>query len=291
MAGDDRFDSSANVAQDAFTAPVPVAILATGSDFADALAAGPAGAHLRGPVLLTTRDRLPDGVANELARLRPQRIIVLGGTAAISDAVVQEANRYGNVERVSGPNRYETASALSRATFHEPVRRLLVATGEDFPDALAGIGAAPDGPMLLVTEHGIPIATESELHRLGPFEIFVLGGPSAVSDSVVAKIRAATGAVVERLSGTDRFATAVEITRTGIESADVLYVAAGDRFADALPGAAAAGARATGVLLVGRDHVPAVVLDEIRRIDPTRIIVLGGTSSVSEQVLQQLRSA
>ena len=291
MAGDDRFVSSANVAQDAFNAPVPVVILATGGGFADALAAGPAGAHLRGPVLLTTRDRLPDSVANELARLRPQRIIVLGGIAAISDTVFHEASRYGPVERVSGPDRYETAGALSRAIFHEPVRRLLIATGEDFPDALAGIGAAPDGPMLLVTETDLPIATESELYRLGPFEIFVLGGPSAVSDTVVAKIRAATGAVVERLSGTDRFATAVEITRTGIESADVLYVAAGDRFADALPGAAAAGARATGVLLVGRDHVPAVVLDEIRRIDPARIIVLGGTASVSEDVLQQLRTA
>jgi putative cell wall-binding protein len=291
LSGDDRFVSSATVAEDAFTPPVPVAILATGGGFADALAAGPAGAHLRGPVLLTTRDRLPGSVANELARLRPLRIVVLGGTAAIGDTVLREAGRYGPVERVSGPDRYETAGALSRAVFHEPVRRLLIATGEDFPDALAGIGAAPDGPLLLVTRDDLPLATESELYRLGPFEIFVLGGPSAVSDRVVAKLRAATGAVVERLSGTDRFTTAVEITRTGIESAEVLYVAAGDRFADALPGAAAAGSRATGVLLVGRDHVPAVVLDEIRRIDPARIIVLGGSASVSEDVLQQLRTA
>lgn len=289
LSGDDRYDSSVAVSREAFAPGVEVAFLASGGGFADALSAGLAGAKMGGPVLLTMRDALPQPVHDELIRLRPRRIMILGGPAAVGEAVVQQAARIAPVERVSGPDRYETAGALSRRAFPDPVRRLLIATGEDFPDALAAIGAAADGPVLLVERDRIPTATESELRRLGPFEVFVLGGDTAVSDEVVARLRQMTGATVQRLAGENRYQTAVAASRAGVDRATVIYVAAGDRFADALAGAAAAGVRGTGILLVGRDGVPDVVLNEIRRLDPERILILGGLSSVSEDIARRLR--
>jgi len=57
-----------------------------------------------------------------------------------------------------------------------------VATGENFPDALAG-GAAlgPVGPILLTTRDSIPKATRDELARLKPKQVVVLGAASVVS--------------------------------------------------------------------------------------------------------------
>jgi hypothetical protein len=71
-----------------FAAGVPIAFIATGANFPDALAGAAAAGVLGGPVLLTTRDSLPAVTAAELARLRPARIVVLGSSGVVSDAVL-----------------------------------------------------------------------------------------------------------------------------------------------------------------------------------------------------------
>src|SRR5207244_3788041 len=82
-AGDDRYATAAAVSEASFAAGVPVAYVATGSGFADALAAGPVAAADGGPILLVDRDTIPAATGAELDRLRPQRIVVLGGTAVV----------------------------------------------------------------------------------------------------------------------------------------------------------------------------------------------------------------
>lgn len=94
-----------------------------------------------------------------------------------------------------------------------------VATGANFPDALAGsVLAALDGaPILLVTRDSIPTATATELGRLGPRYIRILGGPNTVSDTVLNLLKgyatANTANEVTRISGLDRYATAAEISQ------------------------------------------------------------------------------
>jgi putative cell wall-binding protein len=68
--------------------------VATGATFPDALAGGPIGGHLGGPVLLTTRDSLPKETIRELGRLAPAKIVVLGGSQAVSTAVAKRLYNY-----------------------------------------------------------------------------------------------------------------------------------------------------------------------------------------------------
>jgi glucose/arabinose dehydrogenase len=98
----------------------------------------------------------------------------------------------GGVARLSGADRYATAAAVSAATFAPGVRAVLVATGDNYPDALAGAGAAHawGAPVLLVRHGSIPAAVAVELDRLNPGQIFVLGGPSVVSDAVAGALGA-----------------------------------------------------------------------------------------------------
>jgi putative cell wall-binding protein len=294
-AGADRYAAAANLSRASFPADGPVVYVATGANFPDALGAGPAAARHRGPVLLVQRNSIPAATAAELQRIRPQRIVIAGGTASVSSAVATQLAAYqrgGGVSRLGGADRYEAAAAISRATFNPGVPVAFVATGHNYPDALAGTGAAArrGGPILLVTRDTIPAATRAELQRLGPGQIMVLGGPASVSDGVRSALNAYTNGSVGRVSGADRYAVAAGVSATFFpRNVPVVYVATGERFPDALGAGPVAGIRGGPVLLVRQNSIPATTATELSRLRPLRIVIVGGTTSVSPSVEQMLR--
>ena len=195
VSGSDRFSTAAAVS--AGWAPgVPVVYVATGLNFPDALAGAAAAGAQSAPILLVMPDSVPAATAAELQRLQPGKIIILGGTGAVSDAVFNSLGAYtsGGVSRLSGGDRYATAAAIS-AGWGPGVPVVYIATGLNFPDALAGAAAAGalGAPLLLVTGTTVPSPTAAELARLRPARIVILGGSGAVSDSVAAQLRAYSG--------------------------------------------------------------------------------------------------
>jgi putative cell wall-binding protein len=188
-AGNDRYETSADVAADAFTPGVPVAYVATGLGFADALAGGAAAGHRGGPMLLVPGTSVPPSVRNELLRLQAKSIIVLGGSAVVSDAVVNELNLLtsppGNARRVSGPDRYQTAVAVAADAFPR-WPSVFLATGLNFPDALAGgvVAARSSSPLLLVAGTTMPLTVRNALNKFRPPRATLLGGPGALNDLV-----------------------------------------------------------------------------------------------------------
>ncbi len=96
----------------------PIVIVATGENFPDALGAGPAGGVNSAPVLLVTKNSIPAATGAELARLQPNEIHIVGGTAVISTSVEQQLGAYApHVARLAGANRYETAAEVSKSAF------------------------------------------------------------------------------------------------------------------------------------------------------------------------------
>ena len=295
VAGTDRYATAAAVSASAYGPGVPVVYVATGASFPDALAGGPPAGLGGGPVLLTWRDTLPGSTRAELERLQPTRIVVLGGSGAVADAVVATLRGLatsGTVSRIAGADRYATAAAASAATFTPGAPVAYVATGSAFADALAGGAAAgrQAGPILLTLPSSLPAATAAELQRLRPGRIVVLGGTGAVSAAVAAQLDAYTSGSVTRLSGADRYATAVAVSQaTTAPGARVVYLATGTAYPDGLAGTPPA-VRDRGPLLLTRsDALPATVASELRRLAPARIVVLGGAGAVSSGVLSQLR--
>ncbi len=199
----------------------------------------------------------------------------------------------GQVTRLAGPDRYQTAAAISRSRFRAGVPVAYLATGEAFPDALSGSAAAASagGPVLLVQRDALPAATATELGRLQPGRIVVLGGPDVISGSVTSGLAGFTTGSVTRLAGADRYATAALVSGSSfLPGVPVAYVTSGTTFADALGGSAAAGREGGPVLLVRPDAVPAAVAAELRRLAPGRIVVLGGSTAVSDGVVRSLQA-
>lgn len=285
--GTDRFATAAAISQQSFPNGATTAFIAVGLDFPDALAAGPAAADSRGPVLLTTRDVVPQATLAELNRLSPDRVVIVGGPFVISDSVasaIQSATG-AEVVRLSGANRFETAAALARF-FATDAPVAFVATGRGFADALAGGAAAAHigAPILLTERDSLPAATADALRELGVGEIIVLGGDFAVSAAVLDALRAIVPNV-RRIAGPDRFATATAIAADAFPSSlSSTYLATGGNFPDALAGAAAAGLAGSPLMLTQQNCVPTPVRDLIEERDPEVIVLLGGEAALGSGV-------
>ncbi len=292
LAGADRYATAAAIA-DGYSSGVPVVYVASGADFPDALSGAARAAYNAGPLLLTDPKSLPSATRQAMTRLSPGRVVILGGPGAVSDAVAEQLRLLttsGKVQRISGSDRFETAAAMS--SFYSKGGVAYLASGEGFPDALAGAAlAGRDKAPLLLTRAGVlPQATAAALTRLAPSKVVVLGGTGVISDAVMAAAaaRTTTGSAV-RLAGPDRNATAAAIAAQ-YPSATAVYLASGENFADGLAGAARAGRDRAPLLLTPGNVLPVSTSQQVSRLMPEQVWVLGGGASVSDAVAAAVRS-
>ncbi|MFB2556988.1 cell wall-binding repeat-containing protein [Herbiconiux liangxiaofengii] len=289
--GADRFAVSAAVSAKKFAEDAAVVYVASGEVFPDALSASAAAGANGAPVLLVRHDGIPTVVADELTRLSPERIVLLGGTATVSAAVETALGGFsGDVDRVEGADRYAVSAAISLDTFGVDRSTVYVASGEVFPDALSGSAAAGllGGPVLLVQKNAVPTQIAAEIGRLSPDRIVLLGGTATVSTTTEGTL--AGLAPVTRVDGADRFKVAARVSKDAFTTpgSHTVYVASGEVFPDALSGSAAAITNGAPVLLVTRDSVPDVTAVELDRLQPSHIVVLGGLNTVSAAVYREL---
>jgi len=197
--------------------------------------------------------------------------------------------------RLSGANRYDTANAIAARAYpgspNVPV--VYIANGANFPDALsAGPAAAAEGGPLLLTERGsLPSSVRSELNRLNPQTIVIVGGSSVVSSSVASALRSYADSVV-RIGGANRYETSRLIAQRGLTKGffstdEQVWVATGANYADALSAGAAAASAGVPILLVngaasGIDSATRSFLSS--KLEPTVARIAGGTAVVSNGV-------
>ncbi|HYD09169.1 MAG TPA: cell wall-binding repeat-containing protein, partial [Acidimicrobiales bacterium] len=296
LAGATRYGTAAAIAgQDDF-AGATTAILASGENFPDALAAsGLSGENAPAPIVLTESDSLTDETRVALSELGSlDDIIVVGGTAAVSDEVVTAVEDEGyTVTRVAGNDRYETAAAIAgdvTAGEIDGLTTALIASGEVFADALAGgpVAYAANLPVLLVNSAGIPAATEAALD--GIEQVIILGGTARITDETETELEGITGNPAVRVAGVDRFETATLIASTLGEgelgwAPETVMLASGLNFPDALAGGPIGGERQAPIVLSA--SIPEVTLAYLDGVSDTlrTLIGLGGTAVVSDEDL------
>lgn len=301
LSGGNRWETAAAIAASAASAitaqsgSAPLTVfLASGTDFPDALAASAIAGATNGVVLLAEQNALPTDTATALTLLAPAQVVVVGGERAIAQNTLEAAAQASGVTptRIFGPDRYATAAALSRYAFPDGADIAYVTLGTDFSDAVAAGPPAgiANAPVLLSEQSKLPAATRAELERIGPNKIIVLGGTKAISRQVANELSGI--APIKRTSGARRYETSAALSKASFApGVHTVYLATGQDFPDALVFGPLGAVSNSPVLLVEPDQVSPAVIAEIKRLAPSKIVALGGTKAVSNQVVLQLLNA
>ncbi|MBN2565988.1 MAG: cell wall-binding repeat-containing protein, partial [Candidatus Eisenbacteria bacterium] len=197
------------------------------------------------------------------------------------------------VDRIFGDTRYDTAIEASRLAFPDGADAVIIASGEDWPDALSGsaLAGTMDGPLLLTASGALPDVVAAEVVRLRANRAVVLGGELAVSEGVAARLAEIPGLSVSRIGGSDRYDTAASVAlevrdlqRAAGGDVDAVLVASGVDFADAAAASPLAAYARAPILLTTRNALPSVSVRTISQLAPRRVVVLGGEVAVSDAV-------
>lgn len=301
IAGNSRIDTAAAISARAFPNGSQKVYIARSDGPIDALAGG---TLVDGPVLLVpTNSSIPASVRNEINRIRAVQVVALGGSGAIPDAVLNDVAQGRSTARLFGKDRYSTAIAISREAYPKGAKRVYIADGvgadnAGSPDAVIG-GTLTDGPVFIIDPKN-PASWDlvaSEVKNLQPDTVVALGGEGAVPTKALQHV--ASGHTVARLSGPDRYATAVAIAsyafppQQGIAkpqggavlSDRVVYVARGDNFADAL----VAGTLTDGPVLLmpsRTNRIPDDAHNYVANLHPHTVIALGGMGAIHPDTVE-----
>jgi hypothetical protein len=199
------------------------------------------------------------------------QLVVLGGIRSAPSGFVLNNKTWlysspgsssASLVRLAGANRQATAVAVSEAQFPATgsASAVVLARADVFADALAGgpLAAAKHAPLLLTTSSSLDDVTKAEIQRVLPSggTVYLLGGTSALSDDVAAAVTA-MGDVPTRVSGADRFGTAVAIA-DAMGDPTTVFEASGAGFPDALSAVPAAIKQHAAILLTnGSAQAPA----------------------------------
>ncbi|WP_344191261.1 cell wall-binding repeat-containing protein [Pedococcus aerophilus] len=220
------------------------------------------------------------------------------GTAAgtTTDGAGAAAFAARTTDRIAGADRYATAVAASRAAFPSAnpagLTTVYLASGTGYADALAAgpAAVASSGTLLLTQSNKLTAATASELRRLAPDRVVVVGGPGAVAGKVLDDVRA-IGLPASRVSGTDRYATADAVARQAFPAgARTAWVTTGRGYADALAAGPAAGAAGGPVVLVDGNArgLSGATRRLLTDLGVTTVRIAGGTGAVSSGIQADL---
>ena len=283
LAGSTRYDTGYAVADvlketlgvDKFEAVV----VATGKNFADALAGSYLAVQKNAPIILTS------GKADNVAQLHEYikdnvcengTVYILGGEAAVPESV-EDISGY-TVKRLAGSSRYDTnLEILLEAGI--PGDEIIVATGKSFADSLSA--SAAKLPILLVKPNAtLDIAQKALLKNMN--KIYIVGGEGAVSSAYETEL-AAYG-MVERVFGSSRYDTSVEIAKAFSGSVDKIVVASGKNFPDGLCGGPLAAALNVPLILT-RDNGADAAMEYAEENAVVGGYVLGGTGALTDDTV------
>ncbi|MGX5680791.1 cell wall-binding repeat-containing protein [Schumannella luteola] len=191
IAGADRFETSRLVTQSGFSGGAAASYISNGLNFPDALSAGAAASSIPGPVVLVngTASTADTATKNLLTSLGIGNAYITGSTDSVSAGIMSSIDSLPGVavQRLSGPDRYQTSVAINSFAFATATEAYL-ALGTGFPDALSGgaLAGATSAPLFVVPGTCVPAATLAALSDMGVTAVHLLGSSASLDGNVAA---------------------------------------------------------------------------------------------------------
>ena len=273
ISGKDRITTSVEISKSAYTTSENV-VLASGFNFADALSAGQLASALDAPLLLSSQNKLDSQTKNEINRLKAKKVYVVGGDNAISKTGIDTTLKSEKIDvtRLEGQDRYSTSQKVMEKT-KEIINPeyLLIASGKNFPDALAATGFFVNHKSVMVLSDGVTYP-QSNLQEIA------IGGKNQLP------LKGFTG---KRVSGKDRYETALEIAKLSFDKNNNAILASGEVFADSL----------SAVSLTKKHNAPIILTQSNsltenakKYLNGKNVFIVGGEKTVVKDIFTNITS-
>lgn len=289
--GNTRYETSFKIA-DAVKASnvwVDTVIIASGKNFADALAGSYLAYEKCAPILLTNgknTENIKHFLENNL--WPGGTVYILGGAGAVPEGLEENLSDF-NVKRLSGATRYQTNMEILKESignsFSENARKeIIICTGKNFADSLSASSVGL--PIMLVSKE-LSAEQLAYLFSLSPSKLYVLGGNAAVSETVVSQLSYI--GEVERISGQTRYETSVLIAEKFFTEPQAAVLAYGKNFPDGLCGGALAGSiELSCPMILTAEGNESAAMNYMNKYRINEGAVLGGDSLISDQLTMKL---
>ena len=215
----------------------------------------------------------------------------------------------------SGTDRYNTAEKVhTGANAKDAVTDLVIASGDNYPDALCALGLAEkeDAGILLLPQAGTMTAA-AVTKAAAATHVYIVGGTSAVSSAVETKLKTVTTAggagkaatAITRYAGSDRYSTCAMVANAITGASVATYntkktaiIVSGEGFADAVSASmlvsgplGQASTVTHPILLTQKDSLPTATEVALNNLGVKQVVIIGGTGAVSAAVETTLKAS
>lgn len=292
ISGENRVQTAIEVSKKMFKEGTNKVVLANQNNYSDVLTAAPFAKANNASLLYVSSNSISKEVMSEIARLKAKEITIIGGEKSVDEGLKKELEKRNfKVDRLSGSDRYKTSAQIAAKLIDDKTTTLDIASGENYADALSLNNAAEKdkAPILLVRVNAIDKSVEDVIKSSKASLINIAGGEKSVSENTKANIKKISNATVNRMGGADRYETSILLAKYS-GAKEVVVVASGEKFADALVAAPFSAKQKGAILLTNKDKLGQNAEQFIKDTKFNKSYVIGGEKSVSEDVINQLTS-
>lgn len=284
IAGQNRYESAAQISREQFTNAKKV-IVVNAQKYADALSATTLSDG-KYSILYTEKDSLPTATRNEIQRLNPVEVYLLGGQQSISAGIENILKKYSNkVTRIAGRDRYETSAKVAAMS---KKKNVVIASGENFSDPLYASSYAYSNNAKILLSSGKTLSRETRNYlfrnKSSIGKVTVVGGGQSISSATVRYIQSVTGKNVSRISGRNRYDGSVKVANS--MNKDKVFIASGEDFADALAISPLAQKLNAPILLSSRSKLDTSVIAFLNNFKKSikDVYIVGGYRTIDNNV-------
>ncbi|VFC60517.1 N-acetylmuramoyl-L-alanine amidase [Clostridioides difficile] len=197
------------------------------------------------------------------------------------------------ITELTGSDRYETAVKISKEGWKNGSDKVVIINGDVSIDGIISTPLATtyNAPILLVEKNNVPNSVKSELKRLNPKDIIIIGDESSISKTTANQIKSTVNASQTRLNGSNRYETSLLIAKEIDKNHDVekVYITnANGGEVDALTIAAKAGQDKQPIILTDKDSITDNTYKWLKSEDLQSAYFIGGPQMISTNVINKV---
>ncbi|MGG0640714.1 SpoIID/LytB domain-containing protein [Bacillus sp. FSL R5-0820] len=276
--GKNRYEVANSIASAGWKNPSTVVIVSRDA-FDHAISVSPLAYKLGAPILYTNIEKLTKTTENQLKKMNPDNILIVGNTKSVSTAAEKSIKKYGKVRRISGKDKFEISQKIAKEMGN--YKQAIVVGGNSFMNgiAIASYASRKGYPILLTKKDSIPS------YKM-PSKVIIIGSTKSTGQKVENQIKKTSQ--VTRISGANRYELSVNIIKKLNINADKVYLAKASSYIYAMPLSQLAAKSNSTVVYVKPDSVTASLKALLKEKGTYAYHLAGSTSAITDSLKNSL---